>query len=209
MRCLSLLVLLTACGASMPSGEPPASVRDRLALEPTALSFTDPASGGAVTAARKTSDGWTTGTVELAVRDGDLVVSATPNGDLTLESLAVAFEPIDVPASVLGYEVQLTDVRFDLAEPQRLITTWDSADAGHATAELALALSWSLTNHGTTSPLGSPELPRIPAELVLTGTGDVVHGELRVSAPGELWQWADLLAFDDLALTLAGDSDAF
>lgn len=208
MRSLPFLLLLAACGP-MPVDEPPHSVRDRLEAEPTALSFTDPSTSGVVTAALKKPDGWSAGTIDLGILDGQLVVSASPDGELTLDQLGVAIDTIEVPASVLGYEIALTDVRLDLVEPQRLSTTWDSADGAHATAELALALSWSLTNHGTTSPLGAPELPRIPAELVLTGDGEIVHGELRVDGAGELWQWADLLRFEDLGLTLAGDSAEF
>lgn len=161
-------------------------------------------SAGAVTAERRLSDGWSAGLVDLAIGDGDVVVTLD-GGDLVLEDLELAIGPIDVPESVLGYGVQLTDITITLAEPTRIVTRWTGDDDAQGDVELELALQWSLTNHGTTSPLGAPDLPKVPATLALSGNGERVHAELRVHAPGELWSWADLLRLADLTLVLAAN----
>lgn len=204
MRCLSLL-LLCSCSAEVASSGEPASVRERLERDETALAISSADSAGTITALRKTSDDWSSGFVDLGIASGELAASADGDGAITLERFELAIDPIDIPESVLGYPVQLTDVHLS-AKPVRAVTTWSGDDEAHAALDLDLELQWSLTNHGTTSPLGAPDLPPVPAELVLTGDGTIVHAELRVSAPGELWSWADLIKLTDLTLIVSADS---
>lgn len=199
-----LLSTLSACSAEVAApSDPPASVRDRLEREATSLAVVAADSAGAITAQRRANGGWSAGLVDLRIEGGELIASADGEGAITVEQLAVALGPIDIPESVLGYGAQLTDVEVSLVAPTRLVTTWEGDDAGTAHADLDLALAWSLVNHGSTSPLGSPDLPPVPVELVVTGNGDFVHAELRVRAPGELWSWADLIKLEDLTLIVA------
>jgi hypothetical protein len=133
------------------------------------------------------------------------VVSANDAG-VTLDRLGLALAPIDIPATVIGHGAQLTDVRVDVAAPVPLTTAWLDDNEAHGSAKLELALSWTLTVDGSTLALGAPDLPPVPAELVLTGDGPVVHGELRVQAPGELWSWASLLKLEDLMLIVSAET---
>jgi hypothetical protein len=199
---LSVLVVVgAACSAEIDRIEP-TSVRDRLEQQPTSLVVSAAASGGVIAAERRASGGWTTGLAELDVEAGAIVVSAPDAATIELASLTLALGPIEIPETVLGYGLQLTDIVLELAEPARVPIVWEHADEAHGRAALPLVLTWSLTNHGDTSPLGSPDLPGVPAELVLFGDARVVHAELRLGAPGELWRWANLVRLADLTLVV-------
>jgi hypothetical protein len=201
MRLLSFLFVVTGCGAEVLPIEGPASVRERLDRGPASFVVDGAASAGAITAERNRADGWSAGLVELAIERGDFVVAVDPHG-LEIAELALEVGPIEVPDTVLGYSVQLTDIRITLAEPVRVDAAWSSDDDARGDTELPIVLAWSLVNHGTKAPLGAPDLPAVPAELVLAGNGSGVTAELRVNAPGELWSWADLIRLQDLTLIL-------
>jgi hypothetical protein len=201
MRCL-LLVLVSACGAEVMPIEPPGSVRERLAIEPANLTVDAAASAGTIAAEHKVSGGWSAGLVDLAIQRGDFTVALDEARGVTLETLVLEIGPIEIPESVLGYPVQLTDIRLQLAEPVRVDAFWSTDDEARGDTEVEIVLAWSLVNHGTKAPLGAPDLPPVPAELALAGTGTAITGELRASAPGELWSWAGLLRLQDLALVL-------
>lgn len=197
-----LLVLCSACTANVAAPEvPPDSVRDHLRAD-THLLVSPHDSAGVITAERRASDGWQTGIVDLDVESGELVASVDTAGTVTLGQLQIALGPIAIPETVIGHAAQLTQVRIDATMPAQAETTWVSDDEGHATAQLDLALSWSLEVDGSTSPLGTPDLPPVPGTLALTGDGTHVHAELRLHAPGELWSWASLIKLEDLELVL-------
>ncbi|MEO8705995.1 MAG: hypothetical protein ABI867_38555 [Kofleriaceae bacterium] len=198
---------LSACAAEVGSAaEPePASVRERFERGET-LAIEAPASAGAITAQRRANGGWEAGLVDLAIERGELIVSADGEGAISLDHLAIGVGPIAIPEDVLGYGVQLVDVEVSLVRPVRMVTEWDGDDESTAHADLELALTWSLENHGSTSPLGSPMLPPLPVELAITGSAEHVHAELRVRAPGELWSWADLIKLEDLTLIVVAST---
>lgn len=201
---LGLLVILSACStAGRDEPTPPAdSVRERLE-EPARLLVAATESGGALTAERKVGTGWEAGMVELGIENGELIVSADGRDALTLEGFQVSFKPIDIPDGVFGArEAQLTHVRVDLTGPQRVAATWSGDDEVRLTANLELALSWTLSLDGSPAPLGSPTLPAVPVEIVLTGDGEHVQAELRANAAGELWSWAGLIKLADMTLVL-------
>ena len=201
MRAGILLSFALAACTHTPT-EPPDSVRERLETEETQLVVTAE-STGSISAQRRTSDGWVTGSVDLAVRAGELAVTADARGTLTIERLAVDLGPIEIPKSVLGYPAQLTDVRLESKRPAGITTSWTGDDEARARASVELVLTWSLTINGKTSPLGAPNLPPVPVELVLTGDGVGVHAEARIVSAGTFWSWADLVKLDDLHLVLA------
>ena len=170
------------------------------------LDISLPDSAGAITASRKTSDGWVPGLADLKVEHGTLLLS-TEGEVLALEDLVIDLGPIEIPEAVLGYPLELTDIRLSLVERVEVAGAWTSPDEAHGNAKLELLLEWSLVNHGVTSPLGSPDLPPIPVELSVSGTAARVHAELRASAPGELWRWANVFRLEDLSLVIAGDTN--
>lgn len=203
---LASIVLVAACGAEVREPDEAASVRERLAQGPTFFEVSTTESAGAVTAARKTSEGWVPGLADLRIDGGELVVSADDRGTIELEELRLDVGPIAIPESVLGYPLELTNIQLLLVDSVKMIGEWSSDDEGRGNAEIDLQLKWSLTNHGTTSPLGSPDLPLVPVELEITGNGEHVHAELRVSAPGELWKWANVFRLEDLSLVIKSDT---
>jgi hypothetical protein len=201
------LISASACSAEVAGPDsPPASVRERLERDETSFAISSTDSAGAITALRHTGDGWQAGLADLEINAGEVAATAETSGAITLERLALEIGPIEIPETVLGYDVQLTDVHLELATPVRIAATWNGDNESRGTAELDLELTWSLTNHGSTSPLGAPDLPPVPVELVLTGDGAVVHAELRVQAPGELWSWADLVKLEDLTLIISAST---
>ncbi len=202
MRALALIPLLTACGADLME-PPPASARAY--LEAGADVEVSPAdSAGTIGAAHHTPDGWVSGLTDLTIDAGTIALSTTSDGALEIDDVSLDLGSIAIPETVLGYDVALTDVHVGLKAPVAMVPEWDGDNAAHARAELELAITWSLTNHGTTSPLGSPKLPSLPVELDITGSGAGVNVEMRVTAPGTLWTWANLLELQDLTLIVGG-----
>ncbi len=199
-----IFVLLTACGTEVV--EPlPTSVRERLETGPTLLEVSASDSAGAITASRKTSEGWVPGLADLRIDGGGIELSG--DGDVvTLEDFHLDVGPIAVPETVLGYPLALTDIRLSLSAPVKMIGMWSGDNDAHGNAAIDLVLEWSLQNHDVTSPLGSPDLPPVPVELAVSGTGSHVHAELRVSAPGELWKWANVFRLEDLSLVITSDT---
>lgn len=202
MRTGVLLVLIvTACAQA--ADEPPATVRERLSIEEAELVVAPAASGGSITAQRRSTGGWEAASIALAVRGGELAITADGRGAITIERAALEFAPIDVPRSVLGYPAQLTDVQLASVRPVAASAAWTSDDAASAAAELEFALSWSLTVDGHRTPLGAPPLPPLSVELQLGGDGATIRAAARAHADGIVWRWADLVKFEDLDLTLA------
>ena len=203
---LLLLLVSSACNTDLagpPEVSPPATVRERLE-DQTQLLVTASASGGAITAERHVAGGeWMGGTVDLLIENGELLVSSDAPNALTVDGLQVSFKPLQIPAGVFGgRDAQLTHVRIDLKNDLRAAAEWVTDNEVHLQANLDLALSWELTLDGTPAPLGSPKLPLVPVEIVLTGDGEHVTAEVHAHAPGELWSWAGLVKLSELQLVL-------
>jgi len=209
-RVLGLLIVLSACSTNLadPPAPPPDSVRERLE-EPTRLLVAAAESGGAITAERKVGMGWETGLVDLGIENGELIVSSDAHDALTIDGFQISFKPLEIPQGVFGgTHAQLTNVRIDLMNEQRTPAVWTSDNEVHLTAMLDITLSWTLSLDGAPAPLGSPKLPPVPVEIVLTGDGEQVSAELRAHAPGELWSWAGLIKLSELQLILGADFQA-
>jgi hypothetical protein len=195
---------LTAC--TNRSADAPESVRDRLASGDAELVVDAAASGGTITAERRTAQGWISGSAALTVERGAIVAAADARGAIRIERLAVALGPIAIPDTVLGYGAQLTGIHLAAERPSGVVTTWSGDDLARATAQVELELDWSITINGKTSPLGAPRVPPVPIELVLTGDGEAVHADVRAPAAGVLWSWADLVRLEDLTLSLSAST---
>jgi len=204
---IGVLLLLTSFGCNtdlIESPDPaPTSVRERLE-DRTRLLVDGPLSGGAITAQRHVAGGaWEGGAVDLHIRNGEVLVSSDASDALTLDGLQVSFEDLQIPPGIFGSrDAKLVNVRLDLRNELRAPAQWLSDDEVHLQANLDVSLTWELLLDGAAAPLGSPKLPLVPAELVLTGTGEHVNAELSVRAEGELWSWANLVKLSELTLTL-------
>lgn len=205
MRPFLASILLIGCGAEARDPDMASTVRERLA-QPTLFEVSTADSAGAITAARKSSEGWMPGLADLRIDAGELVLSAGDDDTLSLDELRLDVGPIVVPKSVFGYELALTDIHLSLVDSVKFVADWSSEDEARGNASIDLLLEWSLTNHGTTSPLGSPDLPLVPVEVEVIGNGQAVHAEVRVSAPGELWRWANVFRLEDLSLVIKSDT---
>jgi hypothetical protein len=209
-RALSLLIVLSACSTELgdPPAPPPATVRERLEA-PTRLQVTAAESGGAITAERKVGTGWETGLVDLGIENGELIVSSDASDALTVDGMQIVFKPLDIPQGVFGgTHAQLTNVRIELMKEHRGSAVWTTDNEVHLTAMLDITLHWTLSLDGSPAPLGSPTLPPVPVEIVLTGDGEQVSAEVRAHAPGELWAWAGLIKLSELQLSLGAELDA-
>jgi hypothetical protein len=181
-------------------------VRERLE-EPTRLLIAAGESGGSLTAERKVTGGWQGGLVDLGIENGELIVSSDARDAVTVEGLQIVFEPLQIPPGVFGADdAELTHVRIDLRDELRAPAVWTTDNEAHVTAMLDITLSWELSLNGSPTKLGSPTLPPIPVDIVLTGDGAQVSAEVRAHAPGELWTWAGLVRLGDLELVLGADA---
>lgn len=191
---------LVACASPSPSALPDGSLHDQLAAEPARLVVSAATSTGEVTARRDTPTGWQAGSIALEIASGALVVRGDADGALTLAAFELDLESIALPASLIGKPAELDDVQLVLAHPTALATTWSDADAAEATATIALDVDWKLVVDGKAASLGPQHLAPLPIAVSLTGPD--LASSITITAPGELWQWAGLLALDDLALEL-------
>lgn len=205
MRFLMLSFAVAACTSTPEGPAAPTTVRAQLA-QPTRLLVPATPAAGTITARRYTHDGWQTGTIDVAIANGELVASADATGQLALATFSVNAEPIDVPADVFGTPAQLRDVRLVLTAKPAAATTWTDDDNATATAMLALDLTWTLAVNGHATPLGAQLLPPIPVDVALTGTGGRVDATVDLHGAGELWSWAGLLELTDLQLALTATS---
>lgn len=177
MRFLAFALTVTGCGASVPIDHDDS---------PTEWTIAAPDSAGTIVAAHRVSGGWSDQSTVLAITGGHIIASDADSS--VIEELALSVGPIEVPPTVLGYPVQFTDIELTLEQPTTLSPR----------GEVQLALTWSLTNHGVTSPLGAPKLPPFPAEVIFDNNA----ARLTLALPGEVWQWADLVRLSDLELAI-------
>ncbi|HEX2692089.1 MAG TPA: hypothetical protein VHN14_36015 [Kofleriaceae bacterium] len=200
-------ILIAACTSTTlgPFDAEPSSLRERLATK-THLLVIPNDGAGVVTARHRTRTGWSQSLVNLAVDRGGLIANTDRSGNLALGALEFGFQPVTIPPSLFGREAQLTNLHLQLVEPTRVMTTWNGDDDAQVTAPLGFELSWSLVINDTQVPLGAPRLPPIPVRLQLTGDDSRIAAEVRVHAPGELWNWADLLTLSDFDLTLGAQA---
>lgn len=209
-RVLGLLVALSACSTELadPPPPPPASMRELLEA-PTRLQVAATESGGSITAERKVGTGWDAGLVDLQIENGELIVSSDARDALTLEGMQIVFKPLEIPSGVFGdTHAQITDVRIDLMRETTAAAVWTSDNEARVTAMLDITLSWTLTLGGWPTPLGSPKLPPVPVELVLTGDGEHITADVRAHAAGELWTWAGLIKLSELELSVGAGFQA-
>jgi hypothetical protein len=203
MRAGFLLLALTACTDPMdsPAEPPPTSLREELAT-PTRL-LVSTASTGGITAQRWSSDGWVSGHVDLSITEGELVATLDASNRLVVQKLTIGFATIDIPASVIGTETKLANVRLTLeGNPPAAPTTWRDADDATAATPIDAALSWALQNDNTTTPLGTQHLTGLPTTIALAGDGASASGTVDIAAMGDVWTWADLVKLSDLSLTI-------
>lgn len=180
-------------------------MRERLMAE-THLFVAAQDSAGTITAQRRLTTGWAEGLVKLQIEGGELVANTDGDGNLVINALEIAFQAVTIPPSVLGREARLTDLHLRLTAPTHAMSTWDGDADARAIAPLDLELSWSLAFDDTQLPLGMPRLPLLPANLHFAGDGVRIAAEIRVHAPGELWNWADLVKLSDLELALGAQT---
>jgi len=209
LRTTSTLPILCfiACASAPPVDGPTfESVRDRLAASPTRLLVSAPESSATITARRWTFDGWQDGSIDVTLDGGELVATADADGQLQLVSFGLTADPITIPEGVFGKPARLEDVRLALASKSLAMTTWNDGDDATATARLDLDLSWSIAIDDATVPLGTQHLAPIPADLVLSGSGDHVDATLVLHGSGVLWSWAGLLELTELELELVAST---
>jgi hypothetical protein len=206
---LALTLFAAACASSPPGGGGDRgydSVRDRLADGSTQLAVGSEGSSGSLTARRWTSDGWVEGDTPVTIQGGDVTAKVDSHGALTVEKLAVALAPIDIPEDVFMKPAQLVDVRLSLRAPTNADMQWTTDDDATATLTLALDFDWAIAVDGRTSPLGTQHLPPVMVDLALTGAGDHIDASISMHAAGELWNWAGLLEVTKLDLALSAET---
>lgn len=201
---LLLLASTVGCGPDLidPPAETPTSVRQRLE-DRTRLQVIADASTGSITAEKRAGTGWDSGTIALPFANGAIEVSSDASDALTLEGMQIVFDTIALPDGLFGgREASLTGVRVEIENPVRATATWVSDDDVTLHVELPLALHWGITIDGATTPLGSPDLPKVPVDVRLTGDGEHVDATVSARAPGEIWSWAGILKLSELTLDI-------
>jgi hypothetical protein len=203
----SALILVACASASQLEPSRLDSVRHRLATR-TELVVAATASSGEVIAQRYVATGWEDHAVTLAIADGALEVALDPDDRLALSGVAVSLRTIALPPSLLGRPAQLQDVRIALDSATTFTPTWRGDDDVIVVGDVRLDLSWTLSIGDGALPLATQHLPPLLLAMRLTGTGAQIDARIGVTGDGQLWSWADVLAFADLQLTLAAASSS-
>ncbi|HEY5946867.1 MAG TPA: hypothetical protein VIV40_15295 [Kofleriaceae bacterium] len=203
MRYLLFLALLgTACTDVPVELNRYDSVRDRMSAVPTYLYVHDEASSGAVTARRRGSDGWITGSAELAIERGYMRARIDDEGQLQIDQLSVDIAPIALEG-VFQKPAELQDVQLRLAQPVRSPMAWASADDATASLVMLGDFDWGISLDGADSYLlATQQLPPQTVQVAFTGSGDHIEASLAFDAAGELWTWADIIQVTNLSLSL-------
>lgn len=207
MRAILPLVLLATACTGVPSGGPHHdSVLERLSDVPTSLYVHDETSSGTITAQRLGADGWIADTTTLTIEHGYMRAAIDAEGQLEIAQLDIAIAPIAV-SGVFQKTAQLQDVRVHLAEPMHGDVVWTSTDDATATVEMAFDLDWAIVfDDEEPYPLATQHLNSVTATIVLGGEGDHVDAQLAIDSTGELWNWADLVQFTGLSLSLDAET---
>src|ERR1700689_642623 len=183
MRALILLPLI-ACTSTPPLGDAaPTTVRDHLAT-PTRLLVSATQSTGSITASHYTTDGWQSGSIAIAIADGELDATVDATGQLQISTFSLHVDPIDIPMDSFGTAAQLRDVQLALATTTAATTTWSDDNDATATATFELDLNWSIEVGDNVLQLGTQHLPPIPTTLALFGDGDHVATTLQLTGAG-------------------------
>lgn len=199
-----LLLSLVACAADREVTDPPATMRERLETA-TRLEVAATASGAAINAERRTDHGWAARLVDLPLTSG-VVVAHADAGSVTIDQLQLAFAPVTIPATLIGHEAQLSELKLWIAAPAVAPAAWHDDDQVSAKIALPLVLSWQLSVDGLALPLGAPALPPLTVDVELTGSGARVAADVHLEAPGELWSWAGLVRLGDFMLVLGAET---
>lgn len=203
---LMLALLATACTGLPSSGPHHDSVLERLSDEPTSLYVHDEASSGTITARRLGGDGWITGTTPLTIDHGYMRAEVGADGQLEIAQLDLALAPIAIEG-VFQKPARLEDVHVQLVKPARGALAWSSADDATATVEMAFDLDWALVlGDEEPYPLATQHLNPVAATIALGGHGDHVTARLAIDSNDELWNWADLIQFTGLSLSLDAET---
>ena len=203
---LSAVVMVVGCTgpdapAEVADAMPAQSLRERLgAVAPVRLGVVARERAGTIGAARRAHGAWDGGPVQLGLESGSIVLHANREGALELRELALELSPITIPEDLVGQPAEFTQVKVALHEPTLVPTTWTGGDAVQGAVALELDMAWSLAFAGTELPIGAPDLPAVPATLVVTRTSAGVHAVLALREPGEIWSWAGLVQLADLTL---------
>lgn len=207
MRSILILALLaTACTDLPSSGPRHDSVLERLSDVSTSLYVHDEASSGSIRARRRGGDGWIEGTTALTVEHGYMRAAVDANGQLEIAQLDLAIAPIAIEG-VFQKSARLEDVRVQLTEPAHGDVAWTSANDATARLEMAFDLDWALVlDDAEPYPLATQHLNAVPATIVLGGHGDHVDAQLEIDSQGELWNWADLVQFTGLTLSVSAET---
>lgn len=153
------------------------------------------------------ASGWQTGSVALAISNGELDARVDAGGELAIATLAVSVGAIDIPPSVFGKPAQMRDVRLAMTSTSDVATTWSDDDDATVSGRVVLALEWALAVGDSATPLGTQQLSPIAADVTLSGTADDIVATIALDGHGQLWSWAGVLELDDLTLSLAAASD--
>jgi hypothetical protein len=207
MRALLILALLaTACTELPSSGPHHDSVLERLSDVPTSLYVHDEASSGSITARRLGADGWIDGTTTLTIEHGYMRAAVDANGQLEITQLDLALAPIAIEG-VFQRSARLEGVRVQLAEPVHGDVVWTSANDATASVEMGFDLHWAIVfDDEEPYPLATQHLNAVTAMIVLGGHGDHVDAQLEIDSEGELWNWADLVQFTALSLSVSAET---
>lgn len=123
---------------------------------------------------------------------------------LTLESLTVRFDDLDVPAQMLPPDgVGFRALRLTLeGRAQGTLQTLGDTGEREALLGVDLALSGELrTAQGTQSPFDTQRFPAVPLKVSLgTAADGRAEVRLKLDRHGPTWQWAGLLDTQDVHL---------
>lgn len=208
---VAALTPLLAC--QMPPGPSPSprgEASTLAQLQEQAFFVLNPqASTGKVTARIDRGSHYDVYETPLDLAWGTVRLSATPWGDVVIDSADLHFEDVAMGDKGLPPSgLQLTNIRV-FSEKSHLcdLVVWSQdEDSCQASVSTTLRLAWSLVaSDGEVVPLEEQSLGKVRFDLDVDKGDTGLQVELLTLEEGAVWEWAGVVDFRDLELFASGD----
>ncbi len=205
-----LLSLTSACASDETPvpGEPPASVRERLATGPRLVGLFPDEADISLDVLLRRGDGWQVHPTSLALDHGSVSLAAGPDGDVELTAAQLTFEDIlvgDKGVPPTGLHLTGVKVTTRAAHECDWVDWAPDDDACSTSIPAVFYLDWSMVaTDGEVIPLGTQKLAPMDLWVDVAGDRHGIAADVRALEPDTLWSWAGMVEFRHLVIEASG-----
>lgn len=160
-----------------------------------------------MTARLNRGDQWIEDYATLGLVRGDLGIMTDASDNLKINQVDLFFDDVVAGAGVINEDgIYLTGIYLYAQGPAVAHTAWaNDDDSAFAVAPIDLEFSWSIRVDGHVYDLAPQALPTIDFAFGLSvDCDDQLVIDITAVDPGTIWNWANIVEFSDLHITLHG-----